>query len=88
MNNFNPDTELELDALETHLAGTLKPVAPPSVMVQRLRGRIRLPQRSEIVWRVRDWRSLFLALSGALSGILLIITVARALFHLVGRRSG
>ena len=56
-------------------------------MMQRLRGRIRLPQRGEFVWRVRDWRSLFLALSGALSGVLLIITVARALFYLVGRKS-
>jgi hypothetical protein len=55
--------------------------------MQGLRGRIHLPQHSEIVWRVRDWRSLFLALSGALSGVLLIVTVARALFYLVGRRS-
>ena len=85
---FVTDPELELDALESHLAGTLKPVAPPKSMVQRLRGRIRLPQRGEIVWRVRNWRSLFLALSGALSGTLLIITVARALFHLGGRKSG
>lgn len=85
--NIVTNPELELDALESHLAGTLKPVAPPKSMMQRLRGRIRLPQRSEIVWRVRDWRSLFLALSGALSGVLLIITVARALFYLVGRRS-
>jgi hypothetical protein len=76
-----------MDALESHLAGTLRPVAPPKSVMQGLRGRIHLPQRSEIVWRVRDWRSLFLALSGALSGVLLIVTVARALFYLVGRRS-
>ena len=43
MKNLNPDTELELEALESHLAGILKPVAPPKSVVQRLRGRIRLP---------------------------------------------
>lgn len=83
---FNP--EAELTELEAHLAGTLKPLAPSSNVTQRLRRRIHIPQRSEIVMRFNQWRSLFLALGGTLSGILLVITVARALFHLVGRRSG
>ena len=80
----NPDDELE--TLEAHLAGTLKPVAPPNDLVQRLRERIRLPARSEIVLRFQDWRRLFLVFGGVMSGLLVMITVARALFHLVGRR--
>jgi len=82
------ESESELTELEAHLAGTLKPLAPSTNVTQRLRRRIHMPQRSEIVMRFNQWRSLFLALGGALSGILLFITVARALFHLQGRRSG
>lgn len=82
------ESEFELNELEAHLAGMLKPLAPSSNLTERLRQRIRLPQRSEIVMRFNQWRSLFIALGGALSGILLFITVARALFHLMGRRSG
>ncbi|MEW6404603.1 MAG: hypothetical protein AB1649_22630, partial [Chloroflexota bacterium] len=69
-----------------HLAGTLRPVAPPKDIVQRLRERIHMPARDEIVWRLRDWRSLFFVFSGVMSGMLVIITVARALFYFWGRR--
>jgi hypothetical protein len=83
---YRKTPDFNLNDLESHLAGTLKPVTPPSGSAQRLRRRIRLPQRSEIVMRFNNWRSLFIALGGTLSGLLLIITVARALYHLVGRR--
>jgi hypothetical protein len=86
--NSMDDPELELNEFEAHLAGMLKPLAPSSNVTQRVRRRIHMPQRSEIVMRFNQWRSLFIALGGALSGILLFITVARALFHLMGRRSG
>lgn len=75
-----------LDAIERHLAGTLRPVVPSRDLIQRLRGRIRIPDRSEIAGRLRDWRTLMLVLGGVLSGALMLITFARALFHLVGRR--
>ncbi len=79
--------EEHLDAIEAHLAGMLRPVSPPRELIQRLRARIRIPQRAEIVVRVRDWQTLMLVLGGVLSGTLMILTVARALFHLVGRRN-
>jgi hypothetical protein len=82
--NINP--EEELDVLESHLAGTLKRVAPPNDLVQRLRLQVRMPAREEIVLRLRDWRKLFFVFGGVMSGLLLIITVARAFYHLVGRR--
>lgn len=80
----NPDNEL--DALEAHLAGTLKPVTPPRDLVQRLRARINFPAREDIVSRFQDWRKMFLVFGGVMSALLLIITIARAFFHLVGRR--
>ncbi|MCC6298635.1 MAG: hypothetical protein IT314_05015 [Anaerolineales bacterium] len=80
------DSEDELNALEAHLAGMLKPVSPPSDLLQRLRDRIRLPAREEIVLRFQDWRRLFLIFGGVMSGLLLLITVARALFHLARKQ--
>ena len=76
----------QIYALEAHLAGTLKPVTPPMEVVQRLRERIRLPQPQEIASRLRDWTRIFLVLGGVMSGLLVLITVARAFFYLAGRR--
>jgi len=45
-----------------------------------------LPQREVIVSRLQDWNRLFLVFGSVMSGMLIIITVARALYYLVGRR--
>ena len=76
----------QLFALEAHLAGTLRPVIPPMDVVQRLRERIRFPQSEEIALRLRDWQQMFFVLGGVMSGMLVLITIARALYYLVGRR--
>ena len=81
--NHTPEN---LEYLEAHLAGTLRPVSPPKDFVQHLRDRIRLPKREVIVSRLRDWNRLFLVFGSVMSGMLIIITVARALYYLVGRR--
>ena len=75
----------QLSALEAHLAGTLKPVTPPMEIVQRLRDRIHFPERQVIVLRLRDWQRMFLVFGGVMSGMLVLITVARAFFYLVRR---
>jgi hypothetical protein len=79
-------SEDQVIALEAHLAGTLRPVIPPIEVVQRLRERIRFPQPDEIVSRFRDWQRMFVVLGGVMSGMLVIITIARALYYLVGRK--
>ena len=77
----------EFNELEAHLAGTLKPVTPPKEVVKRLRERIRFPQPREIASHLRvEWTRMWLVFGGVMSGFLVIITVARALFYLVGRR--
>ena len=78
--------EEDIQFLEAHLAGTLKPVAPPKKTIQRLNMRMRLPNREEIKYRLSDWRRLFLVFSGVISGMLLLITIARAFYYLSGRR--
>ena len=74
-----PDTQLV--ELEAHLAGTLRPVTPPTDVVQRLRERIRFPQPQELRSRIGDWNRLFLIYGGVMSGMLVMITVARAWFY-------
>ena len=73
--------------LEAHLAWTLKPVVPPRGLAQRLRERVHLPEPRLIAERITSWRFFFVAIGGVMSAMLLIITVARALFHLVGRKT-
>ena len=85
--NQTPSTQdIELQSLETHLSRTLKRVAPPSGLVERLRGRVQMPTRSEIQLRLTDWRKMFVIFGGVMSGMLLLVTLARAFYYLVGRR--
>jgi hypothetical protein len=81
-----PIPDESLAQIEARLFGTLKRVAPPKGLTQRLRDRVHLPESRVIAARLADWRSFFIAFGGALSGLLLFITIARALFHLFGRR--
>ena len=81
-----PSEEILTD-LEARLAGILKPVAPPRGFVQRLRERIHMPEPRLIAERIASWRFFFVVIGGVMSAMLLILTVARALFHLVGRKS-
>ena len=77
----------QIDALEAHLAGTLKPVTPPMDVLQRLRERMSTLPSQEIVSRLRsDWQRMFVVLGGVMSGMLVMITVARALYYFVGRK--
>jgi hypothetical protein len=82
----DPMSDDLLLALETRLAGTLKPVRPSNDVVQRLREKIRFPNREAIVSRLSDWKKMFLVFGGVMSGLLAIITIARAFYYLTGRR--
>ena len=79
-------SEDQLSALEAHLAGALRPVTPPMEVVQRLRERIRFPQPEEIVSRFRNWQRMFVVFGSVMSGMLVVITIGRALYYLVWRR--
>ena len=84
--NTTPNTDEILLDLEERLAGTLKPIRPSNDVVQRLRERIRFPMREEITSTLADWKRMFLVFGGVMSGLLAVITVARAFFYLVSRR--
>lgn len=79
-------SEAQVHALEAQLAGTLRPVTPPMDVMQRLQERMRFLQPEQIVSRLRDWQRMFVVLGGVMSGMLILITIGRALYFLVGRR--
>lgn len=81
----SPSNDIELQSLETHLSRTLKRVAPPNGMVERLRSRVQMPSRAEVTLRLTDWRRLFFVFGGVMSGMFLLITLARAFYYLAGR---
>ena len=85
-NRQDKSSPKNLETLEAHLAGTLRPVSPPKHIVQRLRDQIRLPEREVIVSRLRDWNRLFLVFGSVMSGMVILITITRALYYLFGRR--
>jgi hypothetical protein len=86
MNRRILENKNEFGSLEAHLAGTLKPVAPPNDFIQRLKSRVRIPDTRQIQVRLRDWRTLLYVFGGVMSGVLLIVTVARAFYYMSSRR--
>ena len=88
MNEQNSNLEdNQIGAIEGRLAGTLTHVTPSPDFVTRLRGHIHVPERGEIVIRLYEWEQLAVVFAGVLSGAVAILTVARAMYHLFGRRS-
>ena len=85
-NQPEPDQH-QLNSLEQHLAGTLRPLHPSRDLLLRLRERMKWPDRAQIAERLLDWKRLFLVFGGVMSVMLVLLTVARALFHLTGRRN-
>ncbi len=84
--NRNTLDSAQIDAIEGRLAGTLRRVTPRREFVQRLRDHIHLPERNQIVVRLHEWERLIMVFGGVLSGGVVILTVARAMYHLFGRR--
>lgn len=76
-----------IDPLEKRLAGLLRPVRPSGDVARRLRDRIRLPEPGVVIRRVTDWQFWMVVLGGVVTFGVLILTVARALFHFFQKRS-
>lgn len=78
--------EEKFDAIEAHLAGTLKRVSAPNDLFNRLYSRIQIPTRNEITLRLTDWRKLFVVFGGVMSGMLILVTLARVMYYFTSRR--
>jgi hypothetical protein len=82
---MKPEQDELILEIEERLTRTLRPIRPSRDVVQRLRERIRFPAPEEIRSRLQDWKQMFLVFGGVMSGLLVMITVARAFFYLVKR---
>jgi len=80
------DTDELIVNLEQRLSRTLKPVRPSKDVVSRLRERIHFPAPEEIRSRLQDWKRMFFVFGGVMSGMLVVITISRALYYFVGKR--
>jgi len=61
-------------------------IRPSKDVVLRLRDRIRFPASEDIRSRLQDWKRMFFVFGGVMSGLLVMMTIARALYYFVGKR--
>lgn len=71
--------------IESRLTQTFRRVTPSSTFVNTVRGRIHNGSQQMVMQKQSPRHHLLLALGGVLSASLLILTLARVLFYLVGR---
>jgi hypothetical protein len=72
--------------IESYLAQALQPVTPSSAFVNTVRGRIHNATPQIVVKSFSQQRkSILLTLGGVLSASLLILTLARVAYYLIGR---
>jgi hypothetical protein len=86
--NTSSHSQERFHSLETHLAGTLRPVEPRRDFVRGLRDRIRLPEPGLVAKRVSNWHLVLIVVGALTSVAVLIATLMRALFRLFGHRGG
>lgn len=79
--------DFSLEALESRLRHTLRPVELPLEYFQRLRERVRYsPPQIVAARRMFEWEFWFIVIAGAFSTFVVILTLARALFYFFGRK--
>ncbi len=75
-----------LEDLESRLQRALQPIALSAEHLQRVRRRIRYPSQVRAAQRMFEWEFWFIIVGGVLTTFMLILTLARALFYLFGKK--
>lgn len=75
-----------LEDLESRLQRALQPIALSAEHLQRVRRRIRYPSQVRAAQRMFEWEFWFIIIGGVLTTFMLILTLARALFYLFGKK--
>lgn len=75
-----------LEDLESRLQRALQPIALSAEHLQRVRRRIRYPSQVRTAQRMFEWEFWFIIIGGVLTTFMLILTLARALFYLSGKK--
>jgi hypothetical protein len=85
-NELKAQTQEKFSALEQKLAGAFRPVQAPREFVQTVRQRMKFASPHIAVERAHDPQKLIFIIGGAVSGLLLILTIARAIYYFAKER--
>ena len=77
----------QVDTLEKTLSGTLKPVHPPSAVMQRLKSRIGNLEPHHIAKRLTNWELWIITVGSVMSVAMVILTIVRAIYFFFRRRN-
>jgi hypothetical protein len=82
------DTHAKLTAVEQRLAKALQPIKAPREFVQTVRQRMHFAPPGVAVARVMNPQKLLLILGGVVSGLLVLVTLARAIYYFAKGKQG
>ncbi len=75
-----------MDDLERQLKWALRPIPLPAEELERVRQRIRYTPSVRVARRMLEWEFWFIMVGGVVTAFILILTLARALFYLFGKK--
>lgn len=75
-----------MDDLEHQLKRALRPIPLPAEELERVRRRIRYMPSVRVARRMFEWEFWFIVIGGLVTAFMLILTLARALFYIFGRK--
>ncbi len=75
-----------MDDLEHQLKRALRPIRLPAEELEHVRRRIRYMPSVRSTRRMVEWEFWFVVIGGLVTAFMLILTLARALFYLFGRK--
>jgi hypothetical protein len=83
--NTKLDHQNNYDPLEQKLASTLKPVKPSPGFIQTTRRRFNFASPTTVAQRLADSNYIYILLASSIGAALLIITIVRFIYSLLGR---
>nr|BAL54365.1 hypothetical protein HGMM_F14G08C15 [uncultured Chloroflexota bacterium] len=79
-------SSLPLDDLEARLHRVLRPIPAPMERLERVRQRIRYSPPFVATHRLFEWEFWFIVIGSLVTLSILLLTLARALFYLLGKK--
>jgi len=76
----------QVNTIEKTLSGALKPIHPPTDVMQRLKNRIGSLEPHHIAKRLTNWELWIIAVGSVMSVAMVILTIARAIYYFFMRR--
>ncbi len=85
--NLRNSFSSQLESVEAQLQAAFKPVKPSREFVKTVEHRIKFSSPAVAIRRASNTNTLLIILGSVLSALVLIVTVSRALYYLMGKSS-